>query len=488
MDEVSSPLKRLTKALSIENTTQLANGNFAQDALDFGSLIKASHQISKQTGLLSILKETLQVVLENSGAMRAVVIKIDSSHKPVDIVYEANVRNNRFSFQHTPYATNISRNSPNEKAIYRRKSSMGLKTDPLFSIPEKLVMYASRSGKTLVFQDISTSEFSIDSYFISLEIKSVLCVSLRSQTGKNLGIMVYLEHPASGVFTESRIEIMEILLKQVSLDVEKAQTYEAMAVFFADIRSFSTISESLTVEENFEFVNSLLSILVPALQEHGLVIDKFIGDAIMALCASGDGRIQKCSENAIRGAIAMQSALTAYNSTIDQFDWGAHIKNVRIGVGIHTGSTMLAIDKVTINLDTVNTASRIESITKLYSASLLISEVTYGHLTQPSPFHMRMVDEVVLKGQSKPLCLYEVIEADPDLSVRKKKIDTIDMHRNAMNLFRAGDIMLALSFFESLLKDFPEDGASRVLAERCRYFLDKGIPNPWTPTWVLKDK
>ncbi|KAJ3190940.1 hypothetical protein HDU67_006060, partial [Dinochytrium kinnereticum] len=215
----------------------------------------------------------------------------------------------------------------------------------------------------------------------------------------------------------------------------------------------------------------------------------FIGDAIMALCAAENGDVRKCSENAIRAAIAMQAALKCYNSTITDYGWDPFIQNIRIGVGIHTGPAMLGLVgssgrlNVTTISDTVNTASRLESITKVYKATVLISEVTYDQLPQPPPFQMRMVDEVIFKGQTRPLCLYEVIDADPDDNNRDKKVLFADAHRSAMDHFRSGDIEQALKSFEAILEQFPEDAASHLLAERCRHLIEMGVPSPWTPTW-----
>ncbi|KAJ3208870.1 hypothetical protein HDU67_006495, partial [Dinochytrium kinnereticum] len=128
------------------------------------------------------------------------------------------------------------------------------------------------------------------------------------------------------------------------------------------------------------------------------------------------------------------------------------------------------------------------SITKVYSATVLISDVTYSYLSRPCPFKVRVVDEVILKGQTKPIRLYEVIDAEPDLNIRQKKLTTLLSQKVAMELYRSGKIERALRAFEGVLMDFPEDGASQLLAERCRGLLEEGVPEPWNPVWVLKEK
>ncbi|KAJ3199109.1 hypothetical protein HDU67_003096, partial [Dinochytrium kinnereticum] len=291
-------------------------GSFAQDALDFGSLIKASHQISKQTDLDAILKETLQVVLENSGAIRAIVIQSDiqKSYGAMSILHEYDVRRKLGDTLQESSITSEPITGGREESAYATKKTVTMLSDGnLFSLPEKLAAYALRGNKTLVFKDIASTEFASDPYFKVTKMKSVLCFSLRSQIGKSLGLLVYLEHPASGVFTENRIQILEILLKQAALDVEKAQTYEAINKFVP--------SELL----------SLIGVKTITDARLGDTVQRdFIGDAIMALCASENGDIKKCSENAVRAAIAMQVALGIYNSTISKYGWDPLIQNIRI--------------------------------------------------------------------------------------------------------------------------------------------------------------
>ncbi|KAJ3211769.1 hypothetical protein HDU67_004296 [Dinochytrium kinnereticum] len=524
----------LATGTAIKTTDNCLNGTGAQDALDFGSLIKASHQISKQENLSSILRETLNVVLENSGAMRAVAFKAESIGSPeggFEIMCEANVKNKLQLAEDGDLGlqneTSPMLDKKQEIELFIEEDVAEECVERSMALPEKLVTYAARCNKTLVFKDVMGTEFASDPYFKGTNVKSALCFSLRSQVGKSPGVLVYLEHPASGVFTEGRIQVLEILLKQAALDVEKAQTHEAVNKFVpSELLSligiktitdaqlgdmvqrkygavvhvamndlgFTSISEKLTAKQNFEFVNSLLTVLVPKLEEHGLVIDKFIGDAIMALSASDSKNIEKSSENAVRAAIAMQHALGSYNATISKFRWGHLVRNIRIGVGIHTGTAMLGLVgssgrlNVTTISDTVNTASRIESITKLYSATVLISEITHSHLPLPPPFQTRLVDEVILKGQTKPLKLYEVIDAEPDDHIRQRKLDTLGEHQMAMAKYRSGEVRLALGSFERILVDFPEDEVCAMMVDRCKWWLERELPVPWNPVWVMKEK
>ncbi|TAF33592.1 MAG: response regulator, partial [Oscillatoriales cyanobacterium] len=145
-----------------------------------------------------------------------------------------------------------------------------------------------------------------------------------------------------------------------------------MSVLFSDIREFTTLSEQMTPEDNFKFINSYLSHMEPLIVENRGFIDKYIGDAIMALFSEG-------ADDAVRAGIAMLHALVEYN----QERASAGYIPIKIGVGINTGSLMLGIvggpsrmDGTVIS-DAVNLASRIESLTKKYGVSLLITDPTF---------------------------------------------------------------------------------------------------------------
>ena len=148
------------------------------------------------------------------------------------------------------------------------------------------------------------------------------------------------------------------------------QMQKEMAILFSDIRSFTDLSEKLTPKENFNFLNSYLKRMSPAIQKNNGFIDKYIGDAIMALFP-GD------VEDAINAAVDMQKEIRIYNQHRLKLGYDP----IKVGCGIHTGNLMLGIigadDRMegTVIADSVNVASRIEGLTKVYDASILISDV-----------------------------------------------------------------------------------------------------------------
>ena len=200
---------------------------------------------------------------------------------------------------------------------------------------------------------------------------------------------------------------LSIVGKPRIVDVELGDNKrEEMSILFSDIRSFTTLSESMTPDENFSFINAYLEHMGPVIRDHNGFIDKYIGDAIMALFMNAD--------DALRAGLAMLD-------TLDQFNVGrraAGQEPVAIGIGINTGSLMLGtigerhrMDGTVIS-DAVNLAARVESLTKDYKVPLLISEYTWRQLADPKAYDIRPIDVVVVKGKTRPVSIFEVYRRD----------------------------------------------------------------------------
>ncbi len=201
-------------------------------------------------------------------------------------------------------------------------------------------------------------------------------------------------------------ELMRMLNKESIVDVQLGdQVQKTMTVLFSDIRSFTTLSETMTPLDNFRFINAYLSQMGPIIREHGGFIDKYMGDAIMALFEGGP-------DDAVRAAIAMLRQLEVYN----QGRVRAGYQPIEIGIGINSGDLMLGTVgehrrmEGTVISDTVNLASRLESLTKEYGVPLIISENTMKGLETPYP--TRFIDRLVVKGKSEPVSIFEV--RDPE--------------------------------------------------------------------------
>lgn len=249
--------------------------------------------------------------------------------------------------------------------------------------------------------------------------------------------------------------------KDSILDVKLGdQIQKNMAILFSDIRSFTTLSENMTPEENFNFINSYLGRMSPIIQRHGGFIDKFIGDAIMAL-------FQKSVVDAVGAGVEMQLYLKEYNA----YRTGKGYKPIEIGIGVHTGSLMLgtigAEDRLegTVISDTVNLASRIETLTKVYGSRIAVSETTILEIKPLQKFHFRFLDRVTVKGKTKPVGVYEIIDGDEE-KTRELKLKTMDDYMQAVKAFHERRFADARAAFARVLRVNPSDRPSLIYESR----------------------
>ncbi len=233
-----------------------------------------------------------------------------------------------------------------------------------------------------------------------------------------------------------------------------------MSILFSDIRDFTTLSEKMTPEDNFKFINSYLSCMEPAIAENNGFIDKYIGDAIMALFSGS-------ADDAVKAGISMLKQLTDYNQGREK----AGYLPVHIGIGINTGSLMLGtvggpkrMDSTVIS-DAVNLASRIEGLTKNYGVSLLIGDRTFCGLEDPNVYNIRHIDRVTVKGKSEIVSVYEVFDADP-AAIREGKLITKSIFEEAIQLYNKGSYPEAARFFQKCLRINPGDKVAQIYLER----------------------
>lgn len=254
-------------------------------------------------------------------------------------------------------------------------------------------------------------------------------------------------------------EFLEHMGRRDLADVELGDHRPStMTVFFSDIRSFTSMSENMSPSENFDFINDYLQEMGPIIREHKGFIDKYIGDAIMALF---DGH----ADSAVKASLAMLRGLHASNERRRE----RGMPSIRIGIGLHTGEVMLGTVgehgrmESTVISDAVNLASRLEDLTKHYGAPLLISKATHDALHNPDDFHIRYVDRVRVKGKQIPVDIFEIYDAD-DQAVRAHKRSTAERLRVGVDYLRAGDHEAALQEFDACLEVYPDDPV--VLAHR----------------------
>ncbi len=260
-------------------------------------------------------------------------------------------------------------------------------------------------------------------------------------------------------------------------DVTKVQlgTYkrvERMSILFSDIRSFTSLSETMTPEQNFQFINSYLNRMEPAINENQGFIDKYIGDAIMALFEGQDS-----PDNAVKAGLGMLKRLAEFNEARGAKERPA----LKIGIGIHTGDITLGTlgglnrwDTTVIGGD-VNKASRVEGLTKRFGASLLASEQTLDLLQRT--YHHRYLGAASVRGLDEPVKIYEIFEADPP-KLFECKIKTGSLFKEALELYESQSYSQAQEKFEQVLEVCPEDGAAKFYTEACKRYLGQNPDSP----------
>jgi len=254
-------------------------------------------------------------------------------------------------------------------------------------------------------------------------------------------------------------EFLGFLKKEKIIDVSLGDNAQKeMTVLFSDIRNFTTISEKLSPEENFAFINSYLEIMGPIVREHGGFIDKYIGDAIMALFTYAD--------DAVKTAVSMLQQLPNCGD-----DYTSD-RGLQIGIGLNTGHLMLGTigetDRMegTVISDAVNVSSRIEGLSKEYGAHLLVSQTTMNRLKHPEDFKFRRIGHIKVKGKTDKVTIYEIFNCDPD-ELATAKLETREWFEQAVGLHEAGKQEESCVLFRKCLERAPDDTAASLFLNRC---------------------
>ena len=267
------------------------------------------------------------------------------------------------------------------------------------------------------------------------------------------------------------VQFLKLLNLKDSDPIELGTCVEKnMSIMFADIRGFTTLSENMSPQENFNFINAYLSQMEPLIDQHHGFIDKYIGDEIMALFP-----IQ--ADDAVRAAIAMLKKLLSYNQGRQR----AGYSPISIGIGIHTGPLMLGtvggknrMDGTVIS-DAVNLSSRVEGLTKTYGTPLLITEQTYQQLTDISQYKIRNIDNVTVKGKMNSVIVYEVFDADSPTSI-EMKLETKTFFEQGVQCFHQAEFHHAQVFFEKVYQINDDDRVTQIYLNNCQNILSMIIP------------
>ena len=318
---------------------------------------------------------------------------------------------------------------------------------------------------------------------------NVSIVPLRSNENESLGTMIMLED----ISNEKRMKSTMSRYMDADLAEQLMDGGEGMlggqesigTVLFSDIRSFTTLTEELGAQGTVSLLNEYFTIMVDCVQNEGGMLDKFIGDAMMAIFGTPFPHDDD-PDRAVRAAIAMMNDLNDYN--IRRAKEGK--LPIDHGMGLNTDNIMSGnigspkrMDYTVIG-DGVNLAARVESACKKYGAHILTTEYSFNAFK--ATYRTRQVDNMIVKGKTQPVKVYEVLDYHTKESF-PNMIEVLEMFNNGMEYYNEGRWDDAVKYFKKSEKANPKDKASIMYIDRCKT-LKKQNPKDWNGVWVSKSK
>ena len=322
-----------TRSISMSTSTSISTTH-TQVGLDLTSIMKAVQTISSNVVLDDLLRSFIQIVMENAGASRCLLLLEHDNQ----LVLAAKSKSADADIQ-------LSKNQP---------------IDPNEDLCLPLVQYVQHTQESVVLTNATRDgPYTEDIYVLKHKPLSILCLPIIHKAHM-LGVLYLENNLAAGVFTHDHLDVLRLLAGQAAISLQNSQLFLAsdrfvphefldilgkhsivdiqigdyvqkeMTIRVCDIRGFTTLSEQLTPAENFQLMNEYLSYMEPVITEQGGFIDKFIGDAIMALFP-GD------ADKAVSAGVGLQQALEKFNQTLRE----RKVNPLRVGIGMNSGKLIL---------------------------------------------------------------------------------------------------------------------------------------------------
>jgi adenylate cyclase len=314
---------------------------------------------------------------------------------------------------------------------------------------------------------------------------------LKTETEQQLGTMMMI----ADISTEKRVKatmarymdptIAARMFESSDTNVLGGTSHRA-TILFSDIRGFTTLTEHLGADGTVAFLNEYFGIMVDVITKFEGMLDKYIGDSIMAafgLPISHDDD----EDRAVQSAIAMIRECRRWSAERVR----ANLLPVDMGIGLNTDMIVSGnigsakrMDYTLIG-DGVNVASRLESACKAYSAHILISDNTYKRLR--GTYRIRDVDQVIVKGKTEPVGVYEVLDYHTDETF-PNMMDVVSYFNDGIACYRNRNFDSAVRQFEAALRRHPADKLSQTYIERCRFLVENPPPDDWHGIWEMHEK
>jgi adenylate cyclase len=288
-----------------------------------------------------------------------------------------------------------------------------------------------------------------------------------------------------GKFVDPRI-----VTRLIGSGAEQAER-RTLTIFFSDIKGFSGISEQLTASAVVNLLNSYFGTVAEIIHAHRGFIDKYIGDAVMAFWVSPFSAGDDHASDACLAALAQQEAIVLLRVQLPEITgMRRNPPELAIRMGIATGEAVVGTigsdssRSYTVIGDTVNLASRLESINKLYGTSLILSEETYRMAQQV--IEARELDLITVAGKTEPVRIYEAIGRVGEIA--PERVQLREMYANGLAAYRRQDWDEAQRCFESCQLGFAEDGPSRLFVDRVSLLRSNPPPGDWDGVWHFDEK
>ncbi len=247
------------------------------------------------------------------------------------------------------------------------------------------------------------------------------------------------------------------------------QVEKIVTVLFTDIRNYTSLSEQMTPEETFGFICMFNAGMGPIIRRHRGFINQYLGDSIMAIFPFN-------ASDALVASIEMQKEVQEFNTKRHQ----ENKAQIEIGIGMHTGPLIMGItgdfdrmDACTIS-DTVNTASRVESLTKHFKSSILLSDASLQQITNKSDFYLRNLGFVQLKGKHNSINVHECISCNPENTLQKK-LSTLTIFNKGVSQYLKKDFANANESFKKVVNLDPDDLTANFFFNNTQQIINSGI-------------
>ena len=268
------------------------------------------------------------------------------------------------------------------------------------------------------------------------------------------------------------------------------QTEATMTVLFADIRDYTSLSETMSPEDNFKFINAYLVRIGPIIREHGGFICQYSGDGIMALFKDNH-------DMAVKAAVEMQQTIQRYNRKRHAHNR----KPIRVGIGLNTGRLMLGVIGDEMRYDTsvisdaVNTAARMEGLTKLFGCQVIVSEKTLKTLqlntdgSKPETLggDYRFLGKVKVKGKEHVLKIYDFYDGETE-EIRQLKSSTKSLFEKALDHYYSQEFGKAADLFKLILEKYPSDVVTNYYMDKSVKYILHGVEDNWNGVEEMMSK